>query len=73
MHPTTPATLIPKLGVPTRTARTAAIHQHLQDIPAAVTADALSYHPITTTKITTQIGVTWTHYTPSDHPRTHDS
>jgi site-specific recombinase XerD len=73
MHPTTLAALVHKLGVPTRTARTAAIRQHLLDMPAAVVADALSYHPLTTAKITTQIGVTWSRYAPGDHTRSGDS
>ncbi|MBV9448900.1 MAG: hypothetical protein JO345_23680 [Streptosporangiaceae bacterium] len=73
MHPTTLAALVHKLGVPTRTARTAAIRQHLRDMPAALVADALSYHPVTTAKIATQIGVTWSRYAPGDHTRTGDS
>ena len=73
MHPTTLAALIHKLGVPTRTARTTAIRQHLLEMPAAIVADALSHHPVTTAKITTQIGVTWSRYAPGDHPRTGDS
>jgi site-specific recombinase XerD len=70
MHPTTLAALVHKLGVPTRTA---AIRQHLLDMPAAVVADALSYHPVTTAKIDTQIGVTWSRYAPGDHTRSGDS
>ncbi|MBV9030291.1 MAG: hypothetical protein JO364_08260 [Pseudonocardiales bacterium] len=73
MHPTTLAALVHNLGVPTRTARTAAIRQHLLDMPAAVVADALSYHPVTTAKITTQIGVTWSRYAPGNHTRSGDS
>ena len=73
MHPTTLAALVHTLGVPTRTARTAAIRQHILDMPAAVVADALRYHPVTTAKIDTQIGVTWSRYAPGDHTRTGDS
>jgi hypothetical protein len=73
MHPTTLAALIHKLGVPTRTARTTAIRQHLLEMPAAIVADALSYHPVTTAKIATQVGVTWNRYAPGDHTRTGDS
>jgi hypothetical protein len=40
---------------------------------AAVVADALSYHPVTTAKIATQSGVTWSRYAPDDHTRTGDS
>ncbi|HET9256298.1 MAG TPA: hypothetical protein VFO16_14025, partial [Pseudonocardiaceae bacterium] len=70
MHPTTLAALVHKPGVPTRTA---AIRQHLRDMPAAVVTDALSYHPVTTAKIAAQIGVTWSRYAPGDHTRTGDS
>jgi len=70
MHPTTLAALIHKLGVPTRTARTAAIRQHPLTMAAAVVADAPSYHPVTTAKIATQIGITWNRHAPTDHTRT---
>jgi hypothetical protein len=50
MHPESLARLINKLGVHTRTGRTAAIRQHLLEMPALVVADALSYHPVTTAK-----------------------
>ncbi|MCA1693939.1 MAG: site-specific integrase, partial [Actinobacteria bacterium] len=73
MHPETLARLVNKLGVPTRTARTAAIHQHVLDMPAPVVADALSYHPVTAAKIATHIGATWSRYAPGDHTRTGDS
>ena len=35
-------------------------------MPAPVVADALSYHPVTTTKIATQAGTTWSRYAPGD-------
>ena len=56
MHPESLAGLINKLGVPTRTGRTAAIRQHVLEMPAPVVADALSYHPVTTAKIATHAG-----------------
>jgi hypothetical protein len=73
MHPESLAALVNKLGVPTRTARTAAIHQHLLEIPAPVVADALGYHPVTAAKIASHAGATWSRYTPGDHTRTGDS
>jgi hypothetical protein len=60
MHPESLARLINKLGVPTRTSRTAAIRQHLLEMPAPVVADALSYR------------ATWSRYAPGDHTRTGD-
>lgn len=78
MHPESLARLINKLGVPTRTSRTAAIRQHLLEMPAPVVADALSYHPVTTSKIASHAGTTWSRYAPGDHsqpqtPGTDDS
>jgi hypothetical protein len=73
MHPESLANHLRKLGVPTDSARTATIRQHIMEMPAPVIADALSYHPVTTTKIATQIGVTWSRYATDDHTRTGDS
>jgi hypothetical protein len=73
MHPRSLAGLVNKLGVPASTARTGAIRQHVLDMPAPVVADALGYHPVTTAKIATQAGVTWSRYAPGDHTRTGDS
>jgi hypothetical protein len=78
MHPESLARLINKLGVPTRTSRTTAIRQHLLEMPASVVADALSHHPVTTAKIASHAGATWSRYAPGDHtqpqtPRTGDS
>jgi hypothetical protein len=70
MHPRSLAGLVSKLGVPTNAGRTAAIRQHVLEMPAPVVADALSYHPVTTAKIATQVGVTWNRYAPGDHTRT---
>jgi hypothetical protein len=73
MHPESLAALINKLGVPTRTARTAAIHQHLLEMPAPLVADALGYHPVTTAKIASHAGANWSRYAAGDHTRTGDS
>lgn len=78
MHSDWLAALVNELGIPTTTGRTAAIRQHVLDMPAPVVADALGYHPVTTTKIATQAGATWSRYAPGDHsrlqpPRTRDS
>jgi hypothetical protein len=35
------------------------------EMPAPVVADALSYHPVTTAKIATQIGATRSRYAPA--------
>jgi hypothetical protein len=73
MHSASLTALINKLGVPTSTGRTAAIRQHVMEMPAPVVADALGYHPATTAKIATQAGVTWSRYSSSDQARTGDS
>ncbi|MGH3755865.1 MAG: hypothetical protein ACRDRP_24920, partial [Pseudonocardiaceae bacterium] len=59
MCPASLGALINKLGVPTGTGRTAAIRQHVLEMPAPVVADALSYHPATAARIATQAGVAW--------------
>ena len=46
MHPESLAALVNKLSVPTQTARTAAIRQHLLEMPAPVVADALGYYGV---------------------------
>jgi integrase len=73
MHPASLAALVNKLGVPTSTGRTAAIRQHLLEMPAPVVADALGYHPVTAAQIATQVGVAWSRYASGDHTRTDDS
>lgn len=77
MHPASLGALVTKLGVPTTAGRAAAIQQHVLTMPAPMVADALGYHPVTTTKIATQAGATWSRYAPGDHsqprpPRTGD-
>ncbi|MGH3590019.1 MAG: hypothetical protein ACRDR6_31515 [Pseudonocardiaceae bacterium] len=69
-------TLINELGIPTTAGRSAAIRQHVLEMPAPVVADALGYHPVTTAKLAAQAGDTWSRYAPGDHsrsPRTGDS
>ncbi|MGI8313163.1 hypothetical protein [Saccharopolyspora hattusasensis] len=61
------AKLVHQLGVPTAASRSAAIRQHLQDMPAPIVADALGYHPVTTSKLAAQAGATWSRYAPGDH------
>ncbi|RJQ66149.1 hypothetical protein D5S17_35565 [Pseudonocardiaceae bacterium YIM PH 21723] len=61
------AKLMGQLGVPTVAGRTAAIRQHVLELPAPIVADALSYHPVTTTKLATRAGTTWSRYAPGDH------
>ncbi|MGI8313152.1 hypothetical protein [Saccharopolyspora hattusasensis] len=72
------AQLVHQLGIPASASRGAAIRQHLQDMPAPIVADALGYHPVTTARLATQAGTTWSRYAPGDHPplppgRTRDS
>jgi len=67
MHPASLGALVTKLGVPTTAGRTAAIQQHMLTMATPVVADALGYHPVTTTKIATQAGTTWSRYAPGDH------
>jgi hypothetical protein len=51
--------LVNELGIPTTAGRSAAIRQHLLEMPAPVVADALGYHPGTTAKLAAQAGDTW--------------
>lgn len=72
MHPRSLTELVNKLGVPTSTGRTAAIHQHVVEMPAPV-ADALGYHPSHHSQISIQAGATWSRYASGDRVRTGDS
>jgi hypothetical protein len=52
--------------------RSAAIRQHVLEMPAPMAADALGYHPVTTAKLAAQAGDTWSRYAPvitHDHPK----
>ncbi|QIZ39909.1 hypothetical protein FDZ84_31195 [Saccharopolyspora sp. ASAGF58] len=65
------ARLVHQLGIPAAASRGAAIRQHLQNMPAPIVADALGYHPVTTTRLATQAGTTWSQYAPGDHSPLH--
>lgn len=72
------AKLIHQLRVPTVAGRSAAIRQHVLDMPAPIVAHALGHHHVTTAKLATQAGATWSRYAPGDYsqppsPRTRDS
>lgn len=72
------AKLVDQLGVPAVAGRGAAIRQHVLDMAAPVVADALGYHHVTTIRLATHAGATWSRYAPGDHPqpitpRTRDS
>ncbi|MGA5132691.1 hypothetical protein ACPCTO_23095, partial [Streptomyces olivoreticuli] len=69
MHPDTLAALINDLGIPTIAGRTAAIRQHVLEMPAPVVAEALGYHHVTTTRIASEAGDTWSRYAAGEHLR----
>jgi len=69
MNPDALAALVNDLGIPTIAGRAAAIRQHVLEMPAPVVADALGYHQVTTARLATQAGGTWSHYAPGDHTR----
>ncbi|WP_230330165.1 site-specific integrase [Nocardia aurantiaca] len=62
MHPDTLGGLVKALGVSNVLARTSAMRQHVQQTPAPVVADALGYHPVTTTKLASEAATTWSRY-----------
>jgi hypothetical protein len=62
LQPSTLSTLGQALGVPSITARAAAIRQHVLDTPAPIVATALGYHHATTTRLAAEAGATWTNY-----------
>jgi hypothetical protein len=66
LQPRTLSPLIHELGVPTSTGRTAAIRQHVLDMPAPIVATALDYHQITTARLAAEAGTTWSNYAPGD-------
>lgn len=70
IHPFALAELINELGVPTTAGRAAAIRQQVLEMPAPVVADALGYHHVTTTRLASEAGGTWSRYAPADHTRT---
>lgn len=62
MHPETLGGMLRELGVLNVPGRTSAMRQHVQQMPAPVVADALGYHPVTTTKLAAEAAVTWSRY-----------
>ena len=62
MHPDSLGGLVKALGVSNLPARTSAMRQHVQQMPAPVVADALGYHPVTTTKLAAEAATTWSRY-----------
>ena len=59
LHPDVLAALLNDLGLSTTVGRTAAIRQHVLEMPAPVAAEALSYHRVTTAKLASGAGGTW--------------
>ncbi|WP_431951467.1 hypothetical protein [Nocardia lijiangensis] len=62
MHPETLGELLNVLGVPNVPGQTSAMRHHVQQTSAPVVADALGYHPVTTTKLAAEAAVTWSRY-----------
>jgi len=69
MNPYSLAASINDLGIPATAGRAAAIRQHVLEMPAPVVADALGYHQVTTAKLASQTGATWSRYATGDHLR----
>lgn len=69
LQPRTLSPLIHKFGVPTTAGRTAAIRQHVLDMPAPIVATALGYHQVTAARLAADAGTTWSNYAPGDHGR----
>jgi integrase len=55
------------LGLPLRTARISALRQLVLQVPAPVIADALGFHPTTTTRQHVNAGAPWSRYVSGDH------
>ncbi|MFJ9369652.1 hypothetical protein ACIRRA_35270 [Nocardia sp. NPDC101769] len=62
MHPETLGGLLKVLGIHNVPGRTSAMRQHVQQMPAPVVADALSYHHVTMTKLAAEAAATWSRY-----------
>jgi hypothetical protein len=58
LQPRTLSPLIHALGVPTTAGRTAAIRQHVLDMPTPIVATALGYHHVTTARLAAEAGTT---------------
>lgn len=67
MHPGTLSAIIRDAGIPIVASRTSAIRQYVLEMPASVVADALGYHPVTTAKLASQAGTTWSRYAAGPH------
>jgi hypothetical protein len=61
--------VINDVGIPTVAGRSAAIRQHVLEMPAPVVAEALGYHRVTTVKPASEAGGTWSRYAAGDHWR----
>jgi integrase len=66
LNPGTLGALIRDLGVPTVTARTAALRQLVLQAPAPVVAQSLGFHQITAHRAVAEAGGTWSRYAPGD-------
>ncbi|MGA5135193.1 hypothetical protein ACPCTO_35995 [Streptomyces olivoreticuli] len=64
LHPFALSELINDLGVPTTVSRAAAIRQQVLEMPTPVVADALGYHQVTTARLASEAGGTWSRYAP---------
>jgi hypothetical protein len=69
LQPRTLSPLIYELGVPTTAGRTAAIRQHVLDLPAPIVAEALGYHQVTAARLAAEAGTTWTNYAGRGHSK----
>lgn len=67
LQPRTMSPLIHELGVRTTAGRTAAIRQHVLDLPAPIVADALGYHQVTAARLAAEAGTTWSNYASGGH------
>ncbi|MFJ8210650.1 hypothetical protein [Streptomyces sp. NPDC096033] len=59
------AALLNDIGIPA--GRTAAIRQYVLEMPAPAVAEALSDHRVTTAKLASEAGGTWSRYASDDH------
>jgi len=82
MHTDTLGGLLRAIGVANVAARTSAMRQNVQQLPAPVVADALGYHHVTTTRLAAEAATSWSRYVTAPRfrspagwtpPRTRDS
>ncbi|GAA0475506.1 hypothetical protein [Streptomyces olivaceiscleroticus] len=69
LHPFALAELVNDLGVPATAIRAAAIRQQVLEMPAPVVTDTLGYHQVTTARLASEAGGTWSRYLPGAHTR----